>query len=141
MNPHFKALSPAFQLHFYFCCKTHYLQPLLANRSAQSLVRDVLTDVCEREEYSLLETDVADDRLRLLLSLQPTQTVARTAKMLKGNLDREFSVRLEHDPGFRKLFARGYFARSSGKVNLEAARHYVETQAAHHGYRGDWTKL
>jgi REP element-mobilizing transposase RayT len=27
-----------------------------------------------------------------------------------------------------------------GKVNLEAARHYVETQAAHHGYRGDWTK-
>jgi len=140
MNPHVKALTPAYQLHFYFCFKTHCLQPLLAKSLAQSLVRDVLFNVCDREEYSLLETDVADDRLRLLLSLQPTQTVARVAKMLKGNLDREFSVRLEHDPGVRKLFARGYFARSCGKVNLEAARHYVETQAAHHGYSGQWTK-
>ena len=140
MNPHFRALTPAYQLHSYFCFKTHYLQPLLASRPAQSLVRDVLIDVCDREEYNLLETAVADDHLRVLLSLQPMQAVARVAKMLKGNIDREFSLAFQHESRFRKLFARGYFARSSGKVNLEAARHYVETQAAHHGYRGEWVK-
>jgi putative transposase len=140
MNPHFKALKAAYQLHFYFCFKTHCLQPLLAPQSAQTLIGNVLADVCKREQYSLLETDVVDDRLRLLLSLKPTQTVARVTKMLKGNLDREFSVKIEHDHGYRRLFARGYFARSSGKVNLEAARQYVETQAAHHGYSGLWTR-
>ena len=140
MNPHFKALTPAYQLHFYFCFKTHCLQPLLATQPAQLLAGDVLIDVCDREKYSLLESDVADDRLRVLLSLQPTQTVARAAKMLKGNIDREFCRAFQHDSDFRKLFARGYFARSSGTVNLEAARDYVEKQAAHHGYRGDWTK-
>ncbi len=139
MNPHIKALESAYQLHFYLCFKTHCLQPLLAPLSTQSLIRDVLQDVCDREQYHLLESDIADDRLRLLLSLQPTQTIARTAKMLKGNLDREFSV-AHADERFRKLFARGYFARSSGKVNLEAAREYVDSQVTHHGYSGEWTK-
>ena len=37
------------------------------------------------------------------------------------------------------LWARGYFARSSGKASLEAVRRYVDSQIAHHGYRGDWT--
>ena len=139
MNPHAKALEAAYQLHFYFCFKTHYLQPLLALPSTQSLMRNVLQDVCDREQYHLLETDISDDHLRLLLSLQPTQTVAHTAKMLKGNLDHEFSV-AHAGERIRKLFARGYFARSSGKVNLEAARQYVDKQVPHHGYKGEWTK-
>lgn len=139
MNPHFKALEAAYQLHYYLCFKTHYLQPLLAPQSIQSLMGDVLQNVCDREDYHLLETDISEDHLRLLLSLQPTQTVAHTAKMLKGNLDHEFFA-VRADERVRKLFARGYFARSSGKVNLEAARQYVETQIPHHGYKGEWTK-
>jgi len=140
MNPHFRALEAAYQLHFYFCFKTHYLKRLLASSRAKSLIRNVLTAVCDREDYHLLESDIADDRLRLLISLKPTQTVANAAKMLKGNLDHEFRLAAIADARFRRLWAKGYFARSSGKVNLEAAQHYVESQAAHHGYRGEWTK-
>lgn len=68
MNPHFKALEAAYQLHFYFCFKTHYLKPLLASQSAQSLMRNVLVDVCDREDVHLLESDIADDRLRSVKS-------------------------------------------------------------------------
>ena len=109
MNPHFKALKPAYQLHFYFCFKTHCLQPLLAPQSAHALIEDVLADVCKREQYRLLETDVADDRLRLLLSLQPTQTVARAAKMLKGNLDREFFCKTRTRPWLQKTVCKRLF--------------------------------
>jgi len=139
MNPHTKALEAAYQLHFYLCFKTHYLQPLLAPSSTQSLLSAVLQEVCDREQYHLLEFEITDDHLRLLLSLQPTQTVANTAKMVKGNLDHEFSVAYAGER-IRKLFARGYFARSSGKVDLVAARQYVDKQVPHHGYKGEWTK-
>lgn len=143
MNPHFRALEAAYQLHFYLCFKTSCLRPLFADLHAQLLVQDVLANVCTEEGYHLLETDIADDRLRLLVSLKPSQTVAHTAKMLKGNLDREFSLVFPEELSrnqVRKLWARGYFGRSSGKVNLERARKYVERQVTHHGYRGEWTE-
>ena len=143
MSPHFKALEAAYQLHFYFCFKTHYLKPLLATSGADLLVRDTLADVCERQQYHLLETDIADDHLRLLLSLQPAQTVSQAAKMLKGNLDHQFAnafTKALEINRCKKLWARGYFARSSGKIDLERARQYVTCQVTHQGYKGEWTK-
>jgi putative transposase len=38
------------------------------------------------------------------------------------------------------LWARGYFARSSGKVGADTVRAYVDNQISHHGYRGAWTE-
>ncbi|HEX6731247.1 MAG TPA: IS200/IS605 family transposase [Pyrinomonadaceae bacterium] len=143
MNPHFKALEAAYQLHFYLCFKTHYLKPLLATNQAEVLVRKPLADVCERQQYHLLETEISDDHLRLLLSLQQAQTVSQAAKMLKGNLNQQFVNVFPQALELircQKLWARGYFARSSGKVDLERARHYVANQVSHHGYKGEWTK-
>lgn len=58
-------LSPdaAYQLHFYLCLKTHYLQPLLTHREKQLLVRNSIDDVCKREQYHLLEADITQDHL------------------------------------------------------------------------------
>jgi REP element-mobilizing transposase RayT len=91
----------------------------------------------------LLETQINPDHLRLLLSLKPDQTVSRSVNILKGNLSREFGSAFAEDlhrHNTKTLWARGYFARSSGKVDLELARNYVEAQVSHHGYKGDWTK-
>ena len=136
MNPHFKVLEAAYQLHFYFCLKTHFLKPHLATPEAEKLVSKVLERVCQREQYHLLQLDVSATQLRLLLSLKPTHAVSQVVRLLKGNLERDFrnSFRME------KLLGRGYFVRSSGKASLEAARKYVENQVTHHGYKGDWTK-
>ena len=63
--------------------------------------------------------------------------------MLKGNLDHQFGKSLSSVLRANlcaKLWARGYFARSSGKVNLDLARQYVDSQVSHHGYKGEWTK-
>jgi putative transposase len=142
MNPHFKALEAAYQLHFYLCFKTHYLKPALATTSAQSLIRSEVNELCIREGYHLLETNLTETKLRLLLSLKPTHTISNVAKILKGNLDRQFSLSLREDLSrnrMKKLWARGYFARSSGKVSLETVQSYVLNQVAHHGYKGKWT--
>jgi putative transposase len=142
ISPPFKALTAAYQLHFYLCFKTHYLLPLLAGEAEHSLVENVLEDVCARAQYHLLESQITVDHLRLLLSMKPDQTVSRAVKMLKGNLSRQFGIAFPDQLKSHKadtLWARGYFASSSGKVNLDAARKYVEAQADHHGYQGAWT--
>lgn len=143
MTPHFTALDAAYQLHIYLCFKTHYLRPILATTDERSLVCRVLDNVCLREQYHVLETEVTQDHLRLLLSLKPEQNVSQAVKMLKGNVSRQFGITFPHRlelNGSKTLWARGFFARSSGKVNLERARAYVDAQVSHHGYSGEWTK-
>jgi putative transposase len=102
---------------------------------------DVLDDVCTRHNYHLLDIQVSADHLRLSISLKPEQTVSRAVQMFKGNLSRRVSavfpeVLAQHRT--KTPWAEGYFARSSGKADLEATRRYVEDQPAHHGYRGEW---
>src|SRR5262245_11617772 len=143
MTPHFMALEAAYQLHFYLSFKTHYRRPILTSASQQTLVQCVLDQVCLREGYHLLETSVDPDHVRLLLSMKPEQTVSKAVNILKGNVSREFGVTFPAEldqNNMKTLWARGYFARSSGKVNLNRAREYVDSQISHHGYRGDWTK-
>jgi len=136
MNPHFTALTAAYQLHYYLWFKTYYLRPLLEAHDVRLVVQTVLTDVCARNDYHLLESDITQDQLRLHISLQPRHTVSQTVRLLKGNLQYQFGKSF----GTGKLLGKGYFARSSGKVDLTRVRRYVESQITHHGYAGEWTK-
>lgn len=141
-QPAFSQLEAAYQLHFYLCLKTHYLREVFVD-DALPLIEEVVADVCRREDYHLLESQLAASHLRLLISLKPTQTVSRVIRMLKGNLSRRFSQQWPKrlaELRMKTLWADGYFARSSGKVNLETVRQYIDSQPAHHGYRGTWTE-
>jgi len=137
----FRHIELAYQLHFYLCFKTHYLRPLFAAQEVEVLSRSVIDDVCARHDNHLLDIQVSPDHLRLLVSLKPEQTVSRAVQMFKGNLSRQFSAAF---PGVlaqhrtKTPWAKGYFARNSGKVDLETIPKYVEQQSAHHGYRGEW---
>lgn len=143
MTPHVSSLTAAYQLHFYLWFKTRYRRPLLLGDNSQSLAHAVLGEVCAREDYHLLEVDIAKDNLRLLISLNPQQAISKVANMLKGNVSRRFGLAFPHllkAQNCPTLWAKGYFATSSGKVNIEGARQYLEAQASHHGYKGEWTK-
>jgi len=142
-SPPFNTLDAAYQLHFYLYFKTHYLKPLFATTDEHALIGNVLTDVCAREQYHLLETEITHDHLRFLLSLKPEQTISQAVKMLKGNLSRQFGRAFPDQLKRHQTqtpLAKGYFARSSGKVNLDLARKYIDAQTNHHGYKGAWTK-
>ena len=120
----------------------HYLRPLFTSTEAQATISTAVEDVCNRHGYHLLDMQISPDHLRLLLSLKPDQTVSRAVQMLKGNLSRQFSrscAELLARQRTKTPWAEGYFARSSGKADLSTVRGYIENQADHHGYRGEWT--
>src|SRR6267142_4304897 len=136
-------LDSAYQLHYYLGFRTYFRKPLFATNKEHELIKTVLDHVCLRENYHLLESAIAKDHPRLLLSLKPDQRVSRVIQMLKGNISREFGLTCNEQLARHRasrIWAKGYFVQSSGKVNLEAARRYVESQANHHGYQGDWSK-
>ena len=139
--PAFHHLESAYQLHFYLCFKTHYLRPMFEDRQVRMLLGSAAEDACMRHGYHLLDTQLSIDHVRVLLSLKPDQTVSKAVQILKGNLSRRLSLAfpdLLARYRTKSLWAEGYFARSTGKSDLEATRQYVEGQPAHHGYRGEW---
>jgi putative transposase len=139
--PPFSHLSSAYQLHHYLCFKTHYLREILVSDNERDVIMTAANAVCDQEGYHILEMNVEPAFVRLLISLTPEQTVSRAVQRLKGNLSRQFSAAFPNclsQSRMPTLWARGYFARSSGRVNNETIRSYVEQQMSHHGYRGTW---
>ncbi|MFY9554062.1 MAG: IS200/IS605 family transposase [Blastocatellia bacterium] len=139
----FGQLNSAYQLHHYLCFKTHYLRELFAADTERDFVAATAQEVCSREGYHLLDTQVEPAHVRMLISLTPAQTVSQAVQRVKGNLSRQFSLVFpSHLAQYRMptLWARGYFARSSGKVGADIIRGYVDNQVQHHGYRGAWTE-
>jgi putative transposase len=124
------------------CFKTHYLREVLTGANERELITTEAQAICTRESYHLLDAQVESTHVRMLVSLKPEQTVSGAIQRLKGSLSRRFSAEF---PSYLAqlrmptLWARGYFARSSGKVDADTVRAYVDSQISHHGYRGTWT--
>jgi len=94
-------------------------------------VSDQLIEICARQDYHLLDYQSYSDQLRCVVSLQPSQNVSKVLQTIKANSARELSLQLDLP---KPVWARGYFARSTGRVNIEAVKKYLESQAEHHGY-------
>ena len=118
--PTFTKLTSAYQLHFYLCFKSYRSFPLFAEHIIRDALVEVAQSVCQRQDYHLLETQASDDHLRLLVSLKPEHAVSEVAMMLKGNIARELNLRFANRE--KKWLGTGYFARTSGRIDIGAAR-------------------
>jgi len=127
----FTSLTWAYQLHYYLCFRTHRRRQFFLSKEAS--LKDLVTEISRRHEYHLLECQAHSDQLRLLLSLRPDQAVAEAIQKIKGNSSREWNEMFATSP---PLWARGYLARSLGRIRLAGVREYLEQQPAHHGYAG-----
>jgi len=125
----YTSLKWAYQLHYYLCFRTHRRRTTFL--STESVLKDIVAEICGRHSYHLLECQPHPDQLRSLVSLRPEQPLAKTIQTIKTNSSREWNERFDLNP---PLWARGYLARSVGQVRLSAVRKYLEQQSTHHGY-------
>ncbi len=95
------------------------------------LLAAVVSDICQRHEYHLLETQTYPDQFRCLISLRPSQAISKVIQTIKANSSRECGLQLKLSP---PLWARGFLARSTGRMRIDAVQKYLELQASHHGY-------
>jgi REP element-mobilizing transposase RayT len=115
--PPFTTLSWAYQLHYYVCFRTHRRRACFAEERNVETLTAALTEICQRHEYHLLESQIYPDHVRCLLSLRPEQTLSTAIQTIKTNASRECNRQL----GLAApLWARGYLlARRRARAALD----------------------
>jgi putative transposase len=127
----FATLTWAYQLHYYLCFRTHRRRTLFSSEPCADLLSELIQEISANHDYHLLERNSYPTQLRCLLSLQPSQTVAKAVQVLKANSSRELRRSFHLSV---PVWATGYLARSSGAVRISTVREYLDEQPIHHGY-------
>ena len=124
-------LTWAYQLHYYLCFRTHRRRELFSSQQCANFLAELIREISTNHSYHLLEQNQYPAQLRCLLSMQPSQTVAKAVQLLKCNSSRELARMFGLSV---PIWAEGYLARSSGSVRTSAIRAYLDQQPTHHGY-------
>jgi REP-associated tyrosine transposase len=135
----FESPRAAYQLHYYVCLRTKRNESVF-NQSIRASLEKYLNDICNHCGFRLLERRSYENQLRLVLSLRPEHSVAESVKKIRGNLSRSLCATYSELEG-RRVWSRGYFAKSIGKVEEAVIAKYITNQAQHHGYEGNSASL
>lgn len=110
---------------------TKYRKPVLRGEIAKRL-RELVRQTCATLDVVIESGHVAADHVHLLVSVPPDLAVSELLQRLKGRSSRLLLVEfgeLNRQFWGKHLWARGYFAASSGNVTDEIIKQYIESQA------------
>ena len=119
-----KTSHAVYDLKYHLVWITKYRKPVLRGEIATRL-RELVRQTCATLDVYILSGHVALDHVHLLVSVSDLMQRIKgrsSRKMLEefGELNRQFWG--------RHLWARGYFAASSGNVTDELIKQYIESQ-------------
>jgi putative transposase len=126
-----KTSHSVYDLKYHVVWITKYRKPVLRGEIAVRL-RELVRQTCVTLDVYILSGHIAADHVHLLVSVPPKISVSELMQRLKGRSSRkmleEFGE-LNRQFWGRHLWARGYFAASSGNVTDEIIKQYIESQA------------
>jgi putative transposase len=123
-----------FAIHLHLVWTTKYRKPSMVGEVAHR-VREVVREVCRRDEVEIIRGHVSKDHVHLMVSIPPQVTISRLVKRMKGKSSHVLLAEFAHlRKAFwgRHLWARGYFCCSSGNVTDEVIKAYIEGQSQAH---------
>lgn len=130
MQGYRKGSHTVYRLHVHFVFVPKYRKPVLRG-DVGLRVRDLIREICNARDYEILQGHIRPDHVHLLLSLPPGAAPSRVMQLVKGKtsikLLREFRHMRKAFWG-RHVWARGYFAASSGNVTDEVVAKYIAEQ-------------
>ena len=127
-----KGPHSVYELHYHFVFTTKYRKPVLKGEVALKC-RELIREICKAEDAEILRGHVRPDHVHLLLSLPPNKAPSQVMQAVKGKSSHHLMMTyrtLNREFWGRHLWARGYFACTSGNVTDEVLKKYIETQDA-----------
>ena len=119
-----------FSIHLHIVWVTKYRRKILRGDIANR-VRDIIREECRKKKVDILKGHVSSNHVHVMVSIPPQVAVSRLVQQMKGKsaylLLAEFSQIRKQFWG-RHVWARGYFARSSGNLTDELIKAYIENQ-------------
>ena len=119
-----------FDLKYHLVWITKYRKKVLVGPVAER-VRDLIREICKVNEVEIIKGHVSQDHIHLLVSVSPKLSVSKLMQYLKGKSSHKLLFEFKHlQRQFwgKHIWARGYFAVSSGNVTDEVIMKYIENQ-------------
>jgi putative transposase len=124
-----KTAHSVFDLKYHLVWITKYRKPVLRGQVALRL-RRLLRQTCATLDVYIVSGHIARDHVHLLVSVPPHLAVSELVQRLKGRSSRrlleEFGE-LSRQYWGQHMWARGYFAVSTGNVTDDIIQQYIET--------------
>ena len=139
MERYRKGSHSVYDLKIHIVWITKYRKPVLFGDVAIRM-RDLTREICKTLDVEILKGHVSKDHVHLFLSIPPHLSVSKLVGRIKGKTSRELlseNRRLSKQFWGRHLWARGYFASSSGNVTDEVLMQYIAIQDLHERARDD----
>ena len=130
MKNYRKTSHSVYDLKIHLVWITKYRKPVLFGNVALRL-RDLIREICKAMDAEIVRGHVSKDHVHLFVSIPPYVSVSELVKRVKGKTSRKL---LSENRQLAKkfwgchLWARGYFAASSGNVTDEVIMQYIEMQ-------------
>jgi putative transposase len=125
-----KTAHSVYALKYHIVWITKYRKPVLHGQVALRL-RELVRQTCATLDVYIESGHISKEHVHLLLSAPPTLAVSELVQRLKGRTSRrlldEFNE-LRRQFWGRHLWARGYFAASTGNVTDEIIKQYIASQ-------------
>ncbi len=128
MKEYRRGSHSVFQLHVHLVWCTKYRKKVLVQDVGLRL-RDLCRQICSDLGVEILSGVVAKDHVHLLVSMVPQVSVSKLIQILEGKTS--YKLRRRY-PSLRKrywgqrMWARGYFACSTGNVTDEMIKDYIK---------------
>lgn len=128
---HYRKTSYAvYDLKYHLVWITKYRKPVLFGDVATRL-REIILEICGSLDVQILSGHVSKDHVHLFISMPPYISVSEVMQKIRGKTARKMLTEyrwLAKEFWGRHLWARGYFAASSGNVTDEVILQYIQLQ-------------
>ena len=94
-------------------------------------VRELVREICKAQDIEIVKGHVGKDHVHVFVSVPPYLSVSKVMQYLKGKTSHKVLMEFAHlrrQFWGRHIWARGYFAASSGNVTDEVIIEYIATQ-------------
>ena len=135
-----KGSHSTYDLKYHLVWITKYRRQVLDGPIAERL-RYLIREICRASEVEIVKGHIGKDHVHLFVSMPPHVSVSRVMQMIRGKTSRK--LLMEYEVLRKKywgqhMWARGYFAASSGNVTDEVIMRYIENQDLHAGKDEDF---
>ena len=130
MQNYRKGSHTVYDLKYHIVWITKYRKPVMRGDIAVR-VRDLIREISRSLDVEIIKGHVARDHIHLFVSIPPQVSVSNYVKAVKGKSSRKLLSeykRLSKAFWGRHIWARGYFAASTGNVTDEVVAEYIRLQ-------------
>lgn len=140
MSDYLKSSHSCYNLKYHLVWITKYCKRVLAG-AVGVRVREMVKTTCLSLDVNVEKGHVSADHVHILVSVPPHLSVSKLMQSIKGRSSRKLMMEFRHlkkEFWGRHLWARDYFACTTGNVTDEVVREYIENKEVERGQDGDF---